>query len=227
MDGDSTSIFFYVLYAVAYAVSVIAFMMTNIQLLRLMVVVSSAAYVVYYYGFPTEPLWLDVISELAFVLINVFMMLYLVWGNSRIKFDQREQFLYEHEFSGLNRVDFGKLLKISEWVLNAADHVYTEEGKELKYIYYLVSGRAEAKLPDGATVKIPLGNVIGEVSYRLKCPASATVTSTESCLCLRWEQNELRKLCDKTDSIRLAVDSVLSSHMAKKLSENQEAAEQT
>ena len=198
-------------------------MMTNIQLLRLMVVLSSSGFVVYYYGFPTEPLWLDVIAELVFVLINVFMMLYLVWGNARVKFDQREQFLYEHEFSDLTRIEFSKLLKISKWCMDAAGHVYTKEGENLKFIYYLVSGRAEAKLADGNTVIVPQGNVIGEVSYRLKCPASATVTSTESCLCLRWEQKELRKLCNKTDNIRLVVDSVLSTHMAKKLSEKLEA----
>jgi CRP/FNR family cyclic AMP-dependent transcriptional regulator len=220
MDGEATSITFYVLYAIAYGLSVVAFMMTNIQLLRLMVVISSTGFMIYYYAFPTEPLWLDVVSELAFVLINLFMMLFLVWKNSRVKFDQREQFLYENEFSDLNRVEFSKLLKISKWCLDAAGHVYTVEGEELEHIYYVISGRVEAELPDGVRVKIPLGNVIGEVSYRLKCPASATVTSTEPCLCLRWKQSELRELCEKKDNIRLVVDNVLSSHMARKLSKH-------
>ena len=147
------------------------------------------------------------------------MMVYLAWSNSRIKFDQREQFLYENEFSDLTRVEFNKLLKISEWHLEGPGFVYTVEGQALADIYYLISGRAQAELPDGNTVTVPQGNVIGEVSYRLKCPASATVTSTESCMCLRWNQDELRVLCDKTISIKRAVDNVLSSHMARKLSE--------
>ena len=217
MDGDTTSIAYYVLYAIAYGLSIVAFMMTNIQMLRLMVVVSSTGFLIYYYGFPAEPLWLDVVSELAFVLINLFMMLFLVWKNSRVKFDEREQFLYENEFSGLNRVDFSKLLKISKWCLNGLNHVYTVEGEEVQYIYYLVSGGAEAELPDGTKVGVRQGNVIGEVSYRLESPASATVRSTESCLSLRWEQSELRELCGKFESIKLAVDNVLSSHMARKL----------
>jgi hypothetical protein len=217
MEGDATTIAYYVLYALAYGVSVVAFMMTNIQILRLLVILSSSGYVVYYYGFPAEPLWLDVVSELTFVLVNAFMILYLMWGNSKVKFGQREQFLYENEFSSLSRVDFAKLLKISKWCLDGKGHTYTEIGEPLEHIYYLVSGRAEAVLGDGSRGRVPQGSVIGEVSFRLESPASATVTSMESCLSLRWNQAELRALCEKVENIRLAVDNVLSSHMARKM----------
>jgi len=97
--------------------------------------------------------------------------------------------------------------------------VYTVVGQPVKDIYYLISGRAEAELPDGNRVNFPSGNVIGEGSYRLGCPASATVKSTEACMCLRWNQVELRSLCDKNANIKRVVDNVLSSHMARKLSE--------
>jgi len=199
--------------------------MTSMQKLRFLIVLSSTAYAIYYFYYPVEPLWLDVGSELALVLINGFMIFYLAWSNSRVKFNQQEQFLYENEFSDLTRVEFNRLLKISEWHLEAAGFVYTVDGRALKDIYYLISGRAEAKLPDGNTVPVPQGNVIGEVSYRLKCPASATVTSTESCMCLRWNQDELRALCDKTVNIKRAVDNVLSSHMARKLSDSTDESE--
>jgi CRP-like cAMP-binding protein len=191
-------------------------------------VLSSAAYTIYYYYYPAEPLWLDVGSEVALIGINGFMMLYLAWSNSRVKFDQREQFLYEGEFSDLTRVEFNQLLKISEWHLEGSGHVYAVEGHTLKDIFYLISGKAEAELPDGHSVPVLQGSVIGEVSYRLKCPASATVTSTESCMCLRWNQEELRALCAKNENIKRVLDVVLSSHMARKLSESsgeREAAE--
>ena len=87
-------------------------------------------------------------------------------------------------------------------------------------LYYLISGHAQAELSDGQSITLPQGNVIGEVSYRLRCPASATVTNTEPCMCLRWNQDELRALCEKTVNIKRVVDNVLSSHMARKLSEN-------
>ena len=81
----------------------------------------------------------------------------------------------------------------------------------------------------GATNTMQQGTVIGEISYRLNRPATATVVSSEPCLTLRWAQDELRALCEKVDNIKQAVDQVLSSHMAQKLSggPNQEEAAQS
>ena len=225
MNQDLLELVYYLLYGFAFGASMLAFLMTSIQKLRFLIVLSSTAYTIYYYFYPAEPLWLDVGSELALVGINGFMMLYLVWSNSRVKFDQREQFLYETEFSGLTRVEFSQLLKISAWQLNGADHVYTIMGQSLKDIFYLVSGHVQAELSDGNTVNLGEGNVIGEVSYRLRCPASATVTSTESCMCLCWNQDELRALCKKNEFIKRAVDHVLSSHMAQKLSDTSDGSD--
>jgi len=225
MDQDTLTLGYYGLYSLAFLASILAFLMTSMQKLRFLIVLSSSAYAVYYYFFPADPLWLDVGSELALVVVNGVMMVYLFWSNSRIKFDQREQFLYENEFFELSRFEFSKLLKISEWHLTAPGFVYTVEGQMLQDIYYLISGRAEAELAGGDTVKISQGNVIGEVSYRLRCPASATVTSTESSMCLHWKQDELRTLCKKDEKIKRAVDNVLSSHMARKLSVSLDEAE--
>ncbi len=222
MTKDLLELIYYLLYGFAFGASMLAFLMTSIQKLRFLIVLSSTAYTIYYYFYPAEPLWLDVGSELALVAINGFMILYLIWSNSRVKFDQREQFLYETEFSGLTRVEFNQLLNISEWQLNGEGYVYTVVGHALENIFYLVSGHVEAELPDGNVVNVGQGNVIGEVSYRLKCPASATVTSTESCMCLCWNQEELRALCTKNEEIKRAVDLVLSSHMAQKLSDTSE-----
>jgi hypothetical protein len=221
MVEDTSTLTYYLLYGFAFIASMLAFTMTNMQKLRFLIVLSSAAYAIYYYAFPAEPLWLDVGSEFALIVINGFMMVWLAWSNSRIKFDQREQFLYDNEFSDLSRVEFNQVLQISEWHLEGPGHVYTVEGQILKDLFYLISGKAEAELPNGNTVPVLQGNVIGEVSYRLQCPASATVTSTESCMCIRWEQEALRALCNKNENIKRVVDVVLSSHMARKLSESQ------
>lgn len=219
MDGGSLTPIYYGLYGIAFGASLLAFLMTSMQKLRLLIALSSTLYAFYYYFFPAEPLWLDVGSEVALVVTNVFMLAYLAWSNSRIRFNQRELFLYENEFSELTRVEYKQLLNISEWHLEGPGFVYAIEGQALTDIYYLASGHAQAKLSDGNTANLPQGNVIGEVSYRLRCPASATVTSTEACMCLRWNQDDLRALCNKTINIKRAVDNMLSSHMARKLSE--------
>lgn len=161
MHEDTLNLIYYLLYGIAFGASLLAFLMTSMQKLRLLIALSSTSYAFYYYYFPAEPLWLDVGSEVALIVINLFMLAYLTWSNSRIKFDQREQFLYANEFPELSRVEFGQLLKISEWHLEGSGFTYTVAGQSLTDIYYLISGRAEAELSDGSTVTLPQGNVIG------------------------------------------------------------------
>lgn len=220
MNEEIITLLHYFLYGFAFVFSMIAFAMTSLQKLRLLIVLSSTAYAIYYMWYPAEPLWLDVGSEIALVILNGFMLVFFAWSNSRIKFDQREMFLYEHEFSDLSRVEFNELLKISDWQLKGAGHVYAVTGNMQEDIFYLVSGRALAEMTDGTTAPIQEGSVIGEVSYRLGCAASATVTALESCMCLQWNQEDLRKLCKRDANIKRTLDTVLSSHMARKLSDN-------
>ena len=163
MTEDTSTMIYYLLYGFAFLASMLAFAMTSMQKLRLLIVLSSLAYAVYYYFFPAEPLWLDVGSEMALVFINGFMLIYLLWSNSRIKFDQQEQLLYDNEFSGLTRIEYNQLLKISEWELEKSGYVYTTIGKALDNIYYIVSGRAEARLADGNAATIKEGRVRREM----------------------------------------------------------------
>ena len=219
---ESASLSFYLLYGFAFGSAMLAFAMTNMEKLRLLIVLSSTAYAVYYHAYPAEPLWLDVGSEFALIGINGFMLVFTLWSNSRIKFNQREQALFENEFCELTRIEFAKLLRLSEWQLERAGYVFTHIGEEMDDIYYMVSGRAEAKLADDSIAIIHEGSVIGEVSFRLRCPASATVTAADTCMCLRWSQNELRALCQKNGNIKKVLDSLFSSEMAKKLSDMSE-----
>ena len=67
MTEKTRALIYYPLYAFAFFASILAFAMTSMQSLRLLIILSSTAYAVYYYLFPAEPLWLDVGSELAMV----------------------------------------------------------------------------------------------------------------------------------------------------------------
>ena len=214
---ESDSLTFYLLYGFAFGAAMLAFAMTKMEKLRLLIVLSSAAYAVYYYAYPAEPLWLDVGSEFALIGINGFMLIFTIWSNSRIKFNQREQALYDNEFCELTRIEFSKLLRISEWQLERAGYVFTHIGEHINDIYYMVSGRAEARLADDSIAVIHEGSVIGEVSFRLRCPASATVIAADTCMSLRWGQDDLRALCQKNGNIKRVLDSLFSSEMAKKL----------
>ena len=216
MAGSSEFVM-YGLYAVAYATSLAAFVMTNITWLRIWVIFSSTCYAIYYYAFPVEPLWLDVVTETGLVLLNVVMLGLVAASALTSRFEDTAQFLYDSEFSGLSRRDFRALLDKGEWCNISPGYVFTSLGEPVEYLYYLLKGEAVAELSGANLLNRCEGTVIGEISFQTGGPASATVTATAPCLVMRWRQAELRELCRRNPEIARAINNLVSSHMAYKL----------
>jgi hypothetical protein len=216
MAGDGEYLM-YGLYAVAYLTSLAAFVMTNITWLRLGVAVSSACYAVYYYAFPAEPLWLDVVTEAGLVLLNLLMLGLAATAVFASRLDDTAQFLHDSEFSALGRRDFRSLLAKGEWCNLGTGHVFTTVGEPVEYLYYLLKGEVVAEVPEAEKRARYEGTVIGEISFHTGGTASATVTATAPCLVMRWRQADLRDLCRRNTAIRSAVGDLVSSHMARKL----------
>jgi hypothetical protein len=218
--GGSDEFLMYVIYAIAYATSLAAFVMTNITWLRVWVVFSSTCYALYYYAFPAEPLWLDVITEVGLVLLNIVMIGLVAASALTSRFDDTSRFLYDSEFSQLSRRDFRSLLDKGEWCNISPGHVFTSLGEPVEYLYYLLKGEVVAELPGANLLNRYEGTVIGEISFQTADPASATVTATSPCLIMRWRQSELRDLCRRNAEIERAINKLVSSHMARKLATN-------
>ncbi|MGB5252062.1 MAG: cyclic nucleotide-binding domain-containing protein [Sedimenticolaceae bacterium] len=194
--------------------------MTNITWLRIWVILSSTCYATYYYVFPVEPLWLDVITEAGLVLLNVVMLGWIALSALTARFDDTAQFLYDSEFSALSRHDFRTLLDKGEWCNIGTGHVFTSRGEPVEYLYYLLKGEVVAAMSEANVLKRCEGSVIGEISFRTGAPASATVTASTPCLVVRWRQRELRELCKRNTDICRAINDLIASQMARKLTTN-------
>ncbi len=209
----------YGLYAIAYGTSILAFLMTKINWLRVLFVVSSGCYALYYYIFPVEPLWLDVLSEGAFVAVNIVMLSYVFWSSWRISFSEPEQYLFKTCFDTLHAHEFKKVLSVSEWQVYDTGVVLITKNQACEYLYCLISGEVQIQ-SESVTTSRHTGSVLGELSYRLESEASADVIVTETCVLLAIRQAKLRKLCKSNERISNAVDILLSSQMAVKLYED-------
>lgn len=219
MEPTSTDMLGYGLYAIAYGTSILAFLMTKINWLRALFVVSSGCYALYYYIFPAEPLWLDVLSEGAFVAVNVIMLSYVFWASRRIKFTEPEQYLYKSCFDTLDAHEYNKILAISQWQVREPGTALIEKDEPCEFLFCLFSGEVEIH-GDSVFRSGRTGSVLGELSYRLQSTASADVLVRETCVLLAITQTKLRKLCKSNERIANAVDALLSAQMAIKLVED-------
>ncbi len=208
----------YGLYAIAYGTSILAFLMTRLDWLRMLFVLSSGCYALYYFIFPAEPLWLDVLSEGAFVLVNLAMLGYVYWIRRRTIFSDQEQHLYDRCFSTLDTHEFKKVLALGTWQIFEPPEQIIQREKNCDYLYCLFSGSVEIRTEVEPPVTRQAGSVLGELSYRLETVAKADVFVRDTSVLLALPQGALRKLCGSNERIKAAVDSLLSAQMASKLS---------
>lgn len=208
----------YMLYGVAYGTSLIAFVMTRINWLRAFFIISSACYALYYFIFPVEPLWLDIISEGAFVLVNIIMLAWVFWTYKRIRLSENEQHLYDSQFETMPLQDYAKLLKHARWKILEKDAVLIKRHNPVDELYYMFSGEALVSVSQDRSVLRSSGSVFGELSYNTAKPAVATVVITNRSVLVSWNQKALQKLCKSNDRIAASINTLLSTQMANKLS---------
>ncbi len=220
MDVSSwtaTDIANYSLYGIAYITSIVAFSMSRIEWLRIIIIVSSACYALYYYIVPSEPLWLDVVTETGFVVLNICMLFLVTWQSSRAKLSDQEIHLHQSLFSDLPKHEFSKLVKSGEWQVHDPGDVLITDGDLNKRLFYIFSGETEVVSADGQHHTRKSGSVLGELAYRLDQPATGTVTVKQRSVCICWKHDALEKLGKGSANIRRAIDAMLSERMAMKL----------
>jgi hypothetical protein len=218
MDTSFHAVMGYVLYALAYGGALVAFSMSSIFWLRLLTMVSSACYVVYYFVFPASPLWPDIISEGGLVALNVVMLIVLMRRRAQIKFTEEEKELHSSIFSNLSSFEFFKLMRAAEWKSYGPGHTIAKKGQVVPSLYFIYNGAADVMAAENAKIaELGDGNFAGEISFKLKQPATATVRIKEPTRIVEWSQENLHGLLKRNPAMRNCVETLISTDMARKL----------
>ena len=207
----------YLIYAIAYAMSVAAFSFNSINVLRILTIISSSCYALYYFIFPTDPLWLDILTESVLVIINVFMLLYL-WSKQRqLIFNVEEKEIHHAIFSSLTPFQFFKLIKCATWVTLAENIKLLTRGETVKSIYFIYNGEAQVVLSPDRQVELADGYFIGERSFTLGHISNADVYTSKPSRMVQWKHDDLKELFKRNPDLKRSFSDIISIDMAKKL----------
>lgn len=208
----------FIIYIFAYVASLVAFSMSSMFWLRMLTVASSALYVVYYYIYPADPMWLDIVTEGVFVLINLVMIFVLMHQKSQLKFSQEEKLLYDTYFRTITPFEYVKLMKLANWETCKGGQHLADKGQKVSHLTFIFDGNADVMVEDKKVAEVKTGNFVGEVSFKLNQPASATVITQSGTRIVRWEQSQLKGFFDKNPGMKNCVEALISTDLAKKLS---------
>jgi hypothetical protein len=208
----------YTIYAIAYAASIAAFSFKSMALLRIFTVVSSMLYVVYFYAVLPEPLWLNVFSEGALVVLNAVMLMILVFNQRKIRFSEEEKEIYNGVFSRLSPFEFFKLVKAGHWKDYEPGEILLNKGEPAPSIFFIYNGEARVQINEGRAVRLFDGAFIGEMSFSLDKPANADVIVETPSRILYWSQDELRAFLKRNPAMKNHFSAIITEDLAKKLS---------
>lgn len=194
---------------------VIAFIIRDQLMLRVLVLVATAMYIGYYYYVPTEPLWDAIVWSAILGVANAWVMVGLVLQRTTFRMSDEEKRLLA-VFDTLSPGEFRKLLKITEW--NTADDEVEliRENHSVDNLYCVLEGDITIA-KQGREFSLEPVAFVGEVAFFNRVNASATVRLNKGARYVSWFSKSLRELQTSEPGIRIALYERLNRDMANKV----------
>lgn len=204
------------LYNMAAIMSLLAYVLTNVLWLRVMIVCASSFYILsgLFLGITSMSAW-----NLAYFLINVFHIIRLLLDKSTVFLEDDVKKLYQKSFSALSSREFKKLIYKNQ-LRNLSDKKILTQGKETDVLYALVKGSAEVIKSGEVIATLKEGDLIGEMSFIAKRTASADVKVGSNTLLAYWTHKDLDNIQRKNITLYNKFISVIGIDLVNKLNQH-------
>ena len=202
----------------AYTIWLAAFIAKDIAWLRRITIAGNLVVLPYYYFFFEPPMWNPIFWVCTYTVINL-VMLFLHYMESRpIKLSDIEQKIYELTFKSIEPRIYKKLIDLGTWEELQPEVELVTRDSVLNSLMLVVDGEAEVVLKHGEHRYIPIGGFIGEQSFITGGKTYADVsTGREATTILRWNSESLRKFLAHKETLKDAVDLIITADLIYKL----------
>ncbi|KWV91138.1 Crp/Fnr family transcriptional regulator [Erythrobacter sp. YT30] len=202
---------------VGAALLLVAYAVRDELKLRLLIVISTFIYIVYYFIVPSPPLWDAIITSLLMVGVNFWVLGQIMFERTTLRLSEDEKTLFD-AFETLSPGQFRRVLKLAQW--RRADDpdgtVLTREDEPSTALFYIFDGIISVE-KHGRQFRLPADNFVGEVGYVLNRPTTTTSVAPQGVRYIEWDASALRSLSDKYPNLGNALNAMLTRDLAKKL----------
>ncbi len=126
-----------------YIFLIVAFVLRNIIYLRLVTLLSICFAIVYYSFCLDKPLLINVGWEIAFSLVNIFMLLAIAYERYFVRFTPEEQKIYNRSFANFSPLQFKKLIKYGGYLSFEKGDYLIRENSRVEKLLFICAGATE------------------------------------------------------------------------------------
>lgn len=194
---------------------VLGFLCRDQIALRATVLTGTCFYLAYYYLIETGPLWDALIGSMLIGVANLIGLISLIYSRMPLGMPEHQRSIFE-ALGALEPGVFRALMRIARHETSSGDDRLTREGETPDSLFFVMSGRPRIAKCAG-WFDVDAGCFIGEVSWMLDAPASATVTLPAGARYIAWPRDKLDRLIRRSPRVRQALEAMIAHDMARKV----------
>ncbi|MGG7566268.1 cyclic nucleotide-binding domain-containing protein [Rhodovulum sp. DZ06] len=205
----------------AIALYITGLLLRNQVHLRVSILAGSFCYIMYYMTGQATPQWDAAFGSMLIVTANLYGLGTLLL--SRLALGMRED--ERAMLSVLGPVEPGllrRLVRMGETMETREEITLTRQGERPERLWWIIEGRAGVE-KDGKRFTIDPQVFVGEVSWMLGGPATATVTLPPGARCVSWDRSALRRRLGRRPRLEEAMHAMIGMDMARKVARSHQA----
>ena len=148
---------------------------------------------------------------------SIYHILKIIYGNRKLVLNKKEEELYQLSFSGLNKIEFAKLVRAGSWKIARAGETIVLQGELLDHLMMIFNGTVDIEVSGKTVNQLKDGQFIGEMSYLTNKPASADVKASFDTEYISWKHAELKELMKRNPSLIFSLQSAMGLQLSNVL----------
>jgi hypothetical protein len=201
----------------AFLMIACSFMVKDILWLRLLSIAGSIFSIIYNCYVSSSILWEPIRGNLFLMSLNIYHIVKIIYGNRQLVLSKKEEELYHLSFSGLNKIEFAKLVRAGNWKLAKAGESIVHQGEMLDHLMMIFNGTVDIEVNGKRVNQLKDGQFIGEMSYLTNKPASADVRANYDTEYISWTHEELKALMKRNPSLIFSLQSAMGLQLSNVL----------
>jgi hypothetical protein len=212
----------------AYFLTFLSFAVRNVAWLRSGAILASAAAIYYSFNASNEPLWIPILWNLLFIIVNIVHLALSRWRSRDVKLDVLEDFLAKTVLSNFPPAEVRSFVALaSEGTLSAGAKMI-QAGTKIEHLFCILKGKVAIIAKGKKIAELGPGRFVGEMSLLTRSQTRADVDVESDLRVLVWTHENIEGWVN-SDASRLGIlQTALGTQVVEELLRNQSqsAAEQ-
>jgi len=195
----------------------ISYMVTDFMKLRLSLIFANVFFIIpiIYHGdsFLERGAW-----SVLFILVNAQRIWVMYLESQPAKLNKEQEIIYSYLFKHMKPKQFLKIYKLGRICEVEKGDVIVEIGQNIKHLRVVLSGVARVITPS-TSFYLGEGQLIGEMGFLTRTPASADVIAFEKVTYMEWSRLDLQKEYLKKSQVEHSITAAIGNDLIRKLQE--------